>query len=88
MFNPFKQLGDLNQMRKSAMEIQKALSSMYFTAKEGDIEITMNGNQEVQTVTVGGVANEDMKRAITNVIKQSQQAAAGKLAEISKNFQQ
>jgi DNA-binding protein YbaB len=88
MFNPFKQLGDLNQMRKSAMEIQKALSGMSFTAREGDIEITMNGNQEVQSVSVAGVPNENMKRAMTNVIKQSQQAAAGKLADISKNFQQ
>ena len=86
MFNPFKQLGDINEMRKSAMEIQKALSTMFFTAKEGDVEITMNGNQEVQTVMIGGVPNESMKRAITNVIKQSQQAAAGKLAEMSKGM--
>ncbi len=88
MFNPLKALGDMNQMRKSAIEIQKALAGMFFTAHEGDVEITMNGNQEVQSVTIGGIANENMKRAITNVIKQSQQAAAGKLADISKNFQQ
>lgn len=88
MFNPLKALGDMNQMRKSALEIQKALSAMSFTAREGDVEIAMNGNQEVQSVAIGGVPNENVKRAITNVIKQSQQAAAGKLAEISKNFQQ
>jgi len=88
MFNPFKAMGDLNQMRKSAVEIQKALSVMSFTAKEGDVEITMNGNQEVQSVKIAGEPNENLRRAIINVIKQSQQAAAGKLAEISKNFQQ
>lgn len=88
MFNPFKALGDISQMRKSALEIQKALAVMSFTAREGDVEVSMNGNQEVQSVAIGGVPNENVKRAITNVIKQSQQAAAGKLAEISKNFQQ
>lgn len=86
MFNPFKQLGDLNEMRKSAMTIQKALAGMMFTAREGDVEIVMNGNQEVQSVTVGGVANESIKRAIGNVIKQSQQAAAGQLAQMSKGM--
>jgi hypothetical protein len=34
------------------------------------------------------MANDDMKNALNEVIKKSQQAAAMKLAEISKNFQQ
>ena len=86
MFNPFKALGDMNQMRKSAMEIQKALAGMEFSAREGDVEVKMNGNQEVLEVQIAGVPNESAKRAIGNVIKQSQQAAAGKLQEISKNM--
>ena len=84
--NPFKAMGDMNQMRKQAMEIQKALSGMQFTGRDGDAEVTMNGNQEVLEVKIGGVVNESVKRAMTNVIKQSQQAAAGKLAEISKDM--
>ena len=86
MFNPFKALGDVNQMRKSAMEIQKALAGMEFVAREGDVEVKMNGNQEVIDVTIGGAHNESAKRAISNVIKQSQQAAANKLQEISKDM--
>ena len=86
MFNPFKQLGDLNEMRKSAMTIQKALAAMTFTAREGDVEIVMNGNQEVQSITIAGVPNESVKRAFGNVIKQSQQAAAGELAKMSKGM--
>jgi len=87
MFNPFKALGDVNQMRKQAMEIQKALAVMSFTAREGNVEISMNGNQEVIDVLIDGVHNESAKRAISNVIKQSQQAAAGKLQEMSKDMQ-
>ena len=86
MLNPFKALGDMNQMRKQAMEIQKALSGMMFTGRDGNIEIVMNGNQEVIDFRIDNVTNEQAKRAITNAIKQSQQAAAGKLAEISKGM--
>lgn len=68
------------------MAIQKVLAGMTFTAKEGDVEITMNGNQEVQSVMVAGVPNESIKRAIGNVIKQSQQAAAGQLAQMQKGM--
>ena len=86
MLNPFKALGDINQMRKQAMEIQKALSGMMFTGRDGNVEVVMNGNQEVIDFRIDNVSNEQAKRALTNVIKQSQQAAAGKLAEISKGM--
>jgi len=68
------------------MEIQKALSGMMFTGRDGNVEVVMNGNQEVIDFRIDNVPNEQAKRALTNVIKQSQQAAAGKLAEISKNM--
>ena len=86
MLNPFKALGDMNQMRKQALEIQKALAGMMFTSRDGNIEIVMNGNQEIIDFRIDNVSSEPAKRALTNVIKQSQQAAAGKLAEISKNM--
>ena len=86
MLNPFKALGDINQMRKQAGEIQKALSGMIFTGRDGNIEVEMNGNQEVLNFRIDGIPNEQARRALTNVIKQSQQAAAGKLAEITKGM--
>lgn len=86
MINPFKAMGDMNQMRKQAMEIQKALSGMQFTGRDGDVEVVMNGNQEVMEVRIAGETNEQAKRAMNNVIKQSQQAAAGKLAEMTKGM--
>jgi DNA-binding protein YbaB len=86
MMNPFKALGDINQMRKQAAEIQKALAGMMFTGRDGNVEVVMNGNQEVIDFRIDNVSNEPAKRALTNVIKQSQQAAAGKLADISKSL--
>lgn len=88
MINPFKALGDINSMRKQAMQIQQALEQEEFEVVEGNVRILISGNQVVKVVEIDGVPNESIKRAINDAIKKSQQAAAMKLAEISKNFQQ
>lgn len=88
MFNPFKALGDVNAMRKQALQIQTALEAEEFEVVKGNVRIVITGNQNVKVVEVDGVSNEDIKSALNEAIKKSQQAAAMKLAEISKNFQQ
>ncbi len=88
MFNPFKTLGDLNSMRKQAMQIQQALEAEEFEVTVGNVRIVITGNQNVKTVEVDGAPNENMKRAVNDAIKKSQQAAAMKLAELSKNMPQ
>ncbi|KKR78852.1 MAG: hypothetical protein UV58_C0025G0013 [Candidatus Wolfebacteria bacterium GW2011_GWC1_43_10] len=97
MFNPLKALsgvgdmlksgGDMTKMAKIAFEMQKKLGAMSFSVREGDVEVVMNGNQEVQSITIAGNPNESARRALNNVIKQSQQAAAGQMNEITKMMQ-
>jgi len=86
--NPFKALGDMNAMRKQAAVIQAALEHEEFEIKEGNVRILISGNQNVKVVEIDGVANETMKRAINDAIKKSQQAAAMKLTELSKQMEQ
>ncbi|MEK7533278.1 MAG: YbaB/EbfC family nucleoid-associated protein [Patescibacteria group bacterium] len=88
MFNPFKALGDVNVMRKQAMQIQAALEQEEFEVVHGSVRILISGNQNVKVVEIDGVANADVQSALNEAIRKSQQAAAMKLAEISKNFQQ
>jgi len=88
MMNPFKMLGDINAMRKQAMAIQQALEKEEFEVTDGGVKIVISGNQNVKLVEIDGVANENVKRAINDAIKRSQQAAAGKLAELSKSMGQ
>jgi len=88
MMNPFKALGDMNQMRKQAMAIQQALEKEEFEVVTGNVRIVITGNQNVKTVEVDGVYQPDMVKAINDAIKRSQQAAAGKLAELSKSMGQ
>lgn len=86
MLNPFKMLGDVNAMRKQASAIKAALEKEIIEGKSGSVVITMNGNQEVQSVTIDNVENSMVRAAINDAIKRSQQVAAGKLAEISKSM--
>ena len=86
MQNPFKMLGDINAMRKQAMVIKQALEHEEIEGRSGNVVVVMNGNQEVKSVSVDGVGDENLKRAFNDAIKRSQQVAAGKLAEISKNL--
>lgn len=88
MINPFKALGDMNAMRKQAMQIQQALEQEEFEIVQGNVRIVISGNQSVKVVEVDGIPNDTVKNAVNEAIKKSQQAAAMKLAEISKNFQQ
>lgn len=88
MINPFKALGDLNAMRKQAAQIQAALEQEEFEINEGNVRIRISGNQNVRVVEIDGVANETLKRAINDAIKKSQQAAAMKLTELSKQMGQ
>lgn len=88
MMNPFKMLGDINAMRKQASAIQQALEAEEFEIFEGNVRILISGNQNVKVVEIDGVPNEEMKRAINDAIKKSQQAAAGKLAELTKGMGQ
>jgi DNA-binding protein YbaB len=88
MMNPFKALGDMNAMRKQAAVIQAALEQEEFEVNEGNVRILISGNQNVRLVEIDGVANETLKRAINDAIKKSQQAAAMKLTELSKQMEQ
>jgi len=88
MMNPFKMLGDMNAMRKSAMAIQQALEKEEFEVVVGNVRVVMTGNQNIKVVEIDGVPNDDVKRAVGDAIKKSQQAAAGKLAELSKSMGQ
>jgi DNA-binding protein YbaB len=86
MVNPFKMLGDINAMRKQAAQIQAALEKEEFESVSGNVRLVITGNQNVKLVEIDGVPQPDVMRAMNDAIKRSQQAAAGKLAEISKDL--
>jgi nucleoid-associated protein EbfC len=83
MINPFKMMGDVNALRKQQAELEKE----EIEGRDGNVRVVMSGTQQVKLVEINGEANESLKRAFNDAIKRSQQLAASKIAELTKNMQ-
>ena len=83
MANPLKQLGDLNQLRKQAQQMQKDLQQEEIVLEEGDIRVVITGAQEIKQFSVQGISSPDAISVLNKAIKKSQQAAAKKLQSMS-----
>lgn len=88
MFNPLKSIGDLNQMRKQAMEMQKVLAAERITLDKDGVHIVITGDQKIVEFTIDGHEPEErVTRALQEAIKKAQEVAAKKLTEISGGLQ-
>lgn len=83
MANPFKALGDMNQLRKQAKQMQDELAAEKITLEEGDIRVVITGDQRVVELSVQGISSPDVIDVINRAIKKSQGLAAQKLSEIT-----
>ena len=82
MNNPFSQLGDLKKMRDQAMQIQKELQSEEVSIEKNGVEITISGDQKIKEIKVNGRSDNDVKEAVNEAVKKSQEIAAKKIASM------
>jgi len=80
MNNPFSQLGDLKKMRDQAMQIQRELQAEEVSVDKNGVQILITGDQKIKDIRVNGRSDEDVKEAINEAVKKSQEVAARKLA--------
>lgn len=80
--NPFGQLGELKKMRDQAMKIQKELQAEILNVEKNGVEITISGDQKVLEIKTNDRSDNDIKEAINEAIKKSQEVAARKLASM------
>ena len=83
MMNPFQQLGDLKKMRDQAMQIQKQLQAEQITVESHGVKVVITGDQKIQYMETNDRSDNDIKDAINDAIKKSQEMAAKKLASMS-----
>jgi DNA-binding protein YbaB len=83
MFNPLKNLQDLKSMRDQAVKIQQALAQEIITVERNGVKVIISGDQKVQTIEVNGQEDQNIKEAVNEAIKKSQEVAAKKLQEMS-----
>lgn len=87
MLNPFKSLGDLNQMRKQAMQMQRELAEERVTVDENGVRVVMTGEQRILELEINNASDDAIKDKINKAIKQSQELAAKKLSSMAGGLQ-
>lgn len=83
MMNPFGQLGELKKMRDQAMQIQKQLQAEEINVDKHGVSIVITGDQKIKSMTTNGKSDNDIKEAVNEAIKKSQEVAAKKLSTMS-----
>lgn len=79
MQNPFKALGDLNNLRKQAQQMQQQLQAEEIRVEKGDILVVISGDQKIKQFSVQGISSQEAIDALNEAIKKSQELAAKKL---------
>lgn len=81
--NPLKALGDLNQLRKQAKQMQQELAEELITIEEGDIVVKIRGDQTFVELSVQGIQSQDVINVLNKAVKKSQELAAKKLQQMT-----
>ncbi len=82
MFNPLGQLGDLKKMRDQAMAIQRELSQEELSIDKNGVQVVITGDQKIKDLVSNGRSDNDIKEAVNEAVKKSQEAAAKKLSQM------
>ena len=82
MMNPFKQIGEIKKMRDQAMQIQRELQAEEVTVEKNGVRIVISGDQKIKDLMSNGKSDNDVKEAVNEAIKKSQEVAARKLQQM------
>ena len=79
----FSKLGDINKLRRQAMQMQKNLSGQQITIEENGVKIVITGDQRIVELSIQGISNEVLNEVLNKAIRKSQELAAKELMNIS-----
>lgn len=82
MFDKFKQLGQLNDMRKKAQELQKELEKIIQTVEKGGWQVSVTGDQKIRYIKKDGEDMKELVDLINDAMKKVQKDAAKKMMEM------
>lgn len=83
MINPFKQLGELKKMRDQAMAIQRELAQEEIVVEKNGVHVVIGGDQKIKSLESNDHPDNDIKEAVNEAIKKSQEVAAKKLQKMT-----
>uniref|UniRef100_A0A831YYQ0 YbaB/EbfC family DNA-binding protein n=1 Tax=candidate division WWE3 bacterium TaxID=2053526 RepID=A0A831YYQ0_UNCKA len=76
----FEQLKQLNELRKKGQRLKAEMERIVVEVSEGDVKISIRGDQEIERVEVAGEEREDLKKAFNKAVKESQKEVSKKLS--------
>lgn len=82
MFDKFKQLGQLNDMRKKAQELQKELEKIIQTVEKNGWQVSVTGDQKIRYIKKDGEDMKELVDLINDAMKKVQKDAAKKMMEM------
>jgi len=80
--NPFGQIGELKKMRDEAMKIQRELQAEEVSVSKNGVDIVITGDQKIKEIKTNGRSDNDIKEAVNEAVKKSQEVAAKKLSSM------
>jgi len=83
MFDKFKQVGKLAQLRSQAKAIQKSLSKEEIKVEQGRVKVIVDANQKVKQIFLDGEEQPFLVKVINEAIKKSQKVAAKKMQSLA-----
>lgn len=85
----FEKAKDLYKLQKQAKEIKKKLKATHIEAEENGVTVTIDGEQEVQSIEISDEAIQNKKKlqesivkGFNKAIKKSQQIGADLMKEV------
>ncbi|MEK7502548.1 MAG: YbaB/EbfC family nucleoid-associated protein [Patescibacteria group bacterium] len=85
--NPFQQIKDIKKMRDQAMQIQRELQGEEVSVSKNGVDIVITGDQRIKELNTNGKSDNDIKDAVNEAIKKSQEVAAKKLSQMGGGLQ-
>jgi len=82
MFDKFKQLGELNQMRQKANELQKELEKIIQTEEKHGWQVSVTGDQKIRYIKRGEEDLRELTDLINDAMKKVQKESAKKMMEM------
>ena len=82
MINPLKGLGELNELRKQAQQLQSALKGISITEEKGRAKVELTADMKIHSVKINDEEYSDLRDALNDAIEKAQKKAAQKMQEM------
>lgn len=82
-FNPFGQLGELKKMRDQAMAMQRELQAEIVEVSKKGVYVKISGDQKIIELKSNDKSDDDIRDAVNEAVKKSQEVAAKKLQSMT-----